>query len=38
MMGTELLGDTELMKCLRQVNLDAFWSREPTTIKKTWGK
>jgi hypothetical protein len=24
-MGKVLLGDTELMKCLRRVNLDAFW-------------
>jgi hypothetical protein len=26
------------MKCLRRVNLDAFWRREPTTIKKNMGK
>jgi hypothetical protein len=26
------------MKCLRRVNLDAFWSREPTTIKQNLGK
>jgi hypothetical protein len=37
-MGKALLGDTELMKCLRRVNLDAFWSREPTTIKQNLGK
>jgi hypothetical protein len=37
-MGKGLLGDTELMKCLRRVNLDAFWSREPTTIKQNLGK
>jgi hypothetical protein len=35
---TGLLGDTELMKCLRRVNLDAFWSREPSTIKQNLGK
>jgi hypothetical protein len=33
-----LLGDMELMKCLRRVNLNAFWSREPTTIKQNLGK
>jgi hypothetical protein len=27
MVGTGLLDDTELMKCLRRVNMDAFWSR-----------
>jgi hypothetical protein len=37
-MGKGLLGDTELMKCLRRVNLDAFWSREPTTINQNLGK
>jgi hypothetical protein len=37
-MGKGLLGDTELMKYLRRVNLDAFWSREPTTIKQSLGK
>jgi hypothetical protein len=37
-MGKGLLGDTELMQCLRRVNLDAFWSRKPTTIKHNLGK
>jgi hypothetical protein len=37
-MGTGLLGDTELKKCLRRVNLDAFWNREPSTIKQNLGK
>jgi hypothetical protein len=37
-MGKGLLGDAELMTCLRRVNLDAFWSREPTTIKQNLGK
>jgi hypothetical protein len=26
------------MKCLRRVDLDDFWSREPTTIKQNLGK
>jgi hypothetical protein len=38
MMGTAILGNTELMKCLRRVDVDAFWSREPTTIKQNMGK
>jgi hypothetical protein len=37
-MGKGLLGDMELMKCLRRVNLYAFWSREPTTIKQNLRK
>jgi hypothetical protein len=32
MEGAGKLGDTELLKCLQRVNLDAFWSREPSTI------
>jgi hypothetical protein len=31
-LGSGLLGDVELLKCLRRVNLDAFWSREPSTV------
>jgi hypothetical protein len=38
MVGTGLLGDTELMKLLRPVYLDAFWRREPSTIKQNLGK
>jgi hypothetical protein len=38
MMGTGLLDDTELMKCSRRVNVDAFWSREPTIISQNLGK
>jgi hypothetical protein len=38
MVGTGLLGDTELMKCLRRVNFDAFWSHEPSTLKQNLGK
>jgi hypothetical protein len=37
-MGIGLLGDTSLVECLRRVNLDAFWSREPSTIKQNLGK
>jgi hypothetical protein len=37
-MGTGLLGDTELMNCFGRVNLDSFWSREPTTVKQNMGK
>jgi L-ribulose-5-phosphate 3-epimerase UlaE len=37
-MGKGLLGDTELMKYLRRVNLDAFGSRDPTTIKQNLEK
>jgi hypothetical protein len=38
MVGMGLLGDTELIKCLRRVNLDVLWSREPSTIKQNLGK
>jgi hypothetical protein len=37
-MGKGLLGDAELLKCLRRVNLDACWSREQATIKQNLGK
>jgi hypothetical protein len=36
--GSGLLGDVELLKCLRRVNLDAFWSREPSTVSQNLGK
>jgi hypothetical protein len=36
--GLGPLDDTELMKSLRWVNLDAFWSREPTTVAQNLGK
>jgi hypothetical protein len=36
--GSGLLGDVELLKCLRWVNLDAFWSREPSTVSQNLGK
>jgi hypothetical protein len=36
--GLGPLDDTELMKSLRRVNLDAFWSREPTTVAQNLGK
>jgi hypothetical protein len=36
--GSGLLGDVELLKCLRRVNLDAFWSREPSTVSHNFGK
>jgi hypothetical protein len=29
----ELASDVRLMKCIRRVNLDAFWSREPGTVR-----
>jgi hypothetical protein len=35
--GSGLLGDVELLKCLRWVNLDAFWSREPSTVSQNLG-
>jgi hypothetical protein len=34
LVGSGLLGDVELLKCLRRVNLDAFWSREPSTVSQ----
>jgi hypothetical protein len=37
-MGLGPLDDTELMKSLRRVNLDAFWCREPTTVSQNLGK
>jgi hypothetical protein len=30
--GVGLLGDVELLKFLRRVSLDAFWSRGPSTV------
>jgi hypothetical protein len=36
--GSRLLGYVELLKCLRRVNLDAFWSREPSTVSHNLGK
>jgi hypothetical protein len=36
--GLGPLDDTELMKSLRRVNLDAFWSRKPTTVAQHLGK
>jgi hypothetical protein len=29
----DLASDVRFMKCIRRVNLDAFWSREPGTIR-----
>jgi hypothetical protein len=29
----DLASDIRLLKCIRRVNLDAFWSREPGTVK-----
>lgn len=29
-----LASDIRLLKCIRRANLDAFWSREPTTVKR----
>jgi hypothetical protein len=37
-LGLGPLEETERMKSLRQVNLDAFWSREPTTVSQNLGK
>jgi hypothetical protein len=36
--GSRLLGDVELLKYLRWVNLDAFWSWEPSTISQNLGE
>jgi hypothetical protein len=36
--GSGILGDVELLKCLHRVNLDAFWSREPSTDSQKLGK
>jgi hypothetical protein len=38
MVGTGLLDDRELMKCLHRVNLDTFWIREPTIVSHDLGK
>jgi hypothetical protein len=32
------LGDVELLKCLRRVKLDAFWSQEPWTVSQNLGE
>jgi hypothetical protein len=32
------LEDAELMRSLRGVNLDVFWSREPKTVSQNLGK
>jgi hypothetical protein len=32
--GSGFLVDVELLKCLRRINLDAFWSREPSTVSQ----
>jgi hypothetical protein len=36
--GSGLFGDVELLKYLRRVNLDTFWSREPSTVSHNLGK
>jgi hypothetical protein len=36
--GSGLLGDVELLKYLRRVNLNVFWSREPSTVSHNLGK
>jgi hypothetical protein len=36
--GSGLLGDVELLKCLRRVNLDVLRSREPSTVSQSLGK
>jgi len=28
----DLASDVRMLKCIRRVNLDAFWSREPGTV------
>jgi hypothetical protein len=38
MKGTGVLDDSEMSKCLRRVSVDAFWSREPTTVSQNLGK
>jgi hypothetical protein len=38
MTGTGLLDDTVLMKCLRRVNSDTFWSKDSTTVSQNLGK
>jgi hypothetical protein len=37
-MGLGPLDVTELMKSLRQIKLDAFWSRETTPVSQSLGK
>jgi hypothetical protein len=36
-MGRGPLDDTELMKSLRRINMDDFWSREPTKVSQNLG-
>jgi hypothetical protein len=36
--GSGLLGDVELLKCWRRINLDAFWSRGTSTVSHNLGK
>jgi hypothetical protein len=38
MYGTGVLDDSEMMKCLRRVSLDAFWIREPARVSQNLGK
>jgi hypothetical protein len=30
-----LASDKRMLKCIRRANLDAFWSREPGTVRDT---
>jgi hypothetical protein len=38
MYGTGVQDDSGLLRCLRRLNLDAFWIREPTTVSENLGK
>jgi hypothetical protein len=38
MYRTGVLDDSELMRCLRRVSLDAFWRIDPTTILQNVSK
>jgi hypothetical protein len=38
MKGTGVLNDAETIDLIRRANLDAFWSREPTTIGHNFSK
>jgi hypothetical protein len=38
MYGTGVVDDSEPMRCVRRVSVDAFWSREPTTKSKKLSK
>lgn len=33
-----LASDVRVLKCIRRANLDAFWSREPSTVKRVLGE